>query len=99
TVLGNQTVLLLVSVFGVFRTRRVVQCGFCVGKILITSFSFSFCIASAFILDNSLLIITFALLLAIASSSIITSSHVRPVISPIGIEQDRCDLLRASRKK
>ena len=46
----------------------VVQCGFCVGKILIISFSFNFCIACAFTLESSLLMITLALFVAIPTT-------------------------------
>ena len=41
-----------------------------------TEYTFNFCIASAFTLESSLLMSTFALFVAMDSSSIITSSHV-----------------------
>ena len=76
----------------------MVQCGFCVGKIFKISFSFNFCIASAFTLESSLLMITFALFVAMDSSSIITSSHVSPVISPIRIEQEKAKCIQMESK-
>ena len=74
------------------------QCGFCVGKILIISFSFNFCIACAFTLESSLLMITLALFVAMDCSSITTSSHVRPVISPIRIEQENAKCIQMVNK-
>ena len=75
------------------------QCGFCVGKILIISFSFNFCIACAFTLESSLLMITLALFLSLIHISYINIEVRAKGAVLSGLSVDGCILLPMTQKK
>ena len=83
TDLGMNTFRLLVSVFGVFKTRTVLLFFLWLGKIKRISFESNASSARLDTRSTSLFTRTYARFSATASSEISTQSHVSPRISPI----------------
>lgn len=78
---------LLISIFNIFGADLIIRYNFYIKGVLVVSFSFGFYVTYTFALRDSLLVVALTLFITVSYSSVVASSRMEPMVSPVHVRR------------